>query len=149
MGPTWVLSTPGGPHVGLMNLAVWVSYLSKEMQHLMKWSYAVECIFEATWPAPELSCHIGYRYVIFMLALFGLTRWNNPAGYVARVILIFVLITRSGHLAQTKGTACESLHHMCLKYRWLNARETYSGMLGKQLCLLYRAIDMLLHFILY
>ena len=23
MGPTWVLSAPGGPHVGLMNLAIW------------------------------------------------------------------------------------------------------------------------------
>ena len=23
MGPTWVLSTPGGSHVGLMNLAIW------------------------------------------------------------------------------------------------------------------------------
>ena len=22
MGPTWVLSAPGGPHVGLMNLAI-------------------------------------------------------------------------------------------------------------------------------
>ena len=24
MGPTWVLSSPGGPHVGPMNLAIWV-----------------------------------------------------------------------------------------------------------------------------
>ena len=24
IGPTWVLSAPGGPHVGLMNLAIWV-----------------------------------------------------------------------------------------------------------------------------
>ena len=23
MGPTWVLSAQGGPHVGLMNLAIW------------------------------------------------------------------------------------------------------------------------------
>ena len=23
MGPTWVLSAPGGAHVGLMNLAIW------------------------------------------------------------------------------------------------------------------------------
>ena len=23
MGPTWVLSAPDGPHVGLMNLAIW------------------------------------------------------------------------------------------------------------------------------
>ena len=23
MGPTWVLSAPGGPHVGPMNLAIW------------------------------------------------------------------------------------------------------------------------------
>ena len=24
VGPTWVLSVPGGPHAGLMNLAIWV-----------------------------------------------------------------------------------------------------------------------------
>ena len=24
MGPTWVLLAPGGPHVGPMNLAIWV-----------------------------------------------------------------------------------------------------------------------------
>ena len=24
MGPTWVLSAPGGPHVGPMNFAIWV-----------------------------------------------------------------------------------------------------------------------------
>ena len=23
MGPTWVLSAPGGPHVGSMNIALW------------------------------------------------------------------------------------------------------------------------------
>ena len=26
MGPTWVLSAPGGPHVGLMNLAIWIEF---------------------------------------------------------------------------------------------------------------------------
>ena len=26
MGPTWVLSTPGGPHVGPMNLAIWEAF---------------------------------------------------------------------------------------------------------------------------
>ena len=26
MGPTWVLSAPGGPHIGPMNLAVWVPF---------------------------------------------------------------------------------------------------------------------------
>ena len=25
MGPTWALSTPDGPHVGPMNLAIWVA----------------------------------------------------------------------------------------------------------------------------
>ena len=28
MGPTWVLSAPGGPHVGPMFLAIWVPYQS-------------------------------------------------------------------------------------------------------------------------
>ena len=27
MGPTWVLSAPGGPHVGPTILAIWVCYL--------------------------------------------------------------------------------------------------------------------------
>ena len=26
MGSTWVLSAPGGPHVGPMNLAVWLEW---------------------------------------------------------------------------------------------------------------------------
>ena len=26
MGPTWVRSAPGGPHIGLMNLAIWGGY---------------------------------------------------------------------------------------------------------------------------
>ena len=29
MGPTWVLSAPGGPHVGHMNLAIWVAIVWK------------------------------------------------------------------------------------------------------------------------
>ena len=29
MGPTWVLSAPGGPHVGPMNLAIRVNFLLK------------------------------------------------------------------------------------------------------------------------
>ena len=28
MGPTWVLSAPDGPHVGLMNLAIWDAWLA-------------------------------------------------------------------------------------------------------------------------
>ena len=28
MGPTWVLSAPGGSHVGPMNLAIWVIAVS-------------------------------------------------------------------------------------------------------------------------
>ena len=27
MGPTWILSAPGGPHVGLINLAMWVAFV--------------------------------------------------------------------------------------------------------------------------
>ena len=30
MGPTWVLLAPGGPHVGLMNPAIWVCILPLE-----------------------------------------------------------------------------------------------------------------------
>ena len=32
MGPTWVLSAPDGPHVGPMNLAIWVAYYDR-----LKW----------------------------------------------------------------------------------------------------------------
>ena len=33
MGPTWVLSAPDGPHVGPMNLAIWVYIISTMLQH--------------------------------------------------------------------------------------------------------------------
>ena len=32
MGPTWVLSAPGGSHVGLTNLAIWGMLLSADHQ---------------------------------------------------------------------------------------------------------------------
>ena len=31
MGPTWVLSSPGGPHVGPMNLAIWACILKQKI----------------------------------------------------------------------------------------------------------------------
>ena len=31
MEPTWVLSAPGGPHVGLINLAIWVIRLESAL----------------------------------------------------------------------------------------------------------------------
>ena len=33
MGPTWVLSAPGGPHVGLMNRAIWDNSLNDVIIH--------------------------------------------------------------------------------------------------------------------
>ena len=37
-GPTWVLTAPGGPHVGPMNLAIWPGYLgSLERSSLCGW----------------------------------------------------------------------------------------------------------------
>ena len=36
IGPTWVLLAPGGPHVGLMNLAIWV---------LVFWVYTIATCF--------------------------------------------------------------------------------------------------------
>ena len=36
MGPTWVLSAPDGPHVGHMNLAIRVNYLSKFASQLVQ-----------------------------------------------------------------------------------------------------------------
>ena len=34
MGPAWVLSSPGGPHVGPMNLAIRVGFLSPEQANI-------------------------------------------------------------------------------------------------------------------
>ena len=34
MGPIWVLSAPDGPHVGPMNLAIWV-YISQIVYELL------------------------------------------------------------------------------------------------------------------
>ena len=38
MGPTWVLSAPGGPHVGLVYLAIWagISVASHECHGALK-----------------------------------------------------------------------------------------------------------------
>ena len=36
MGPTWVLSAAGGPHVGPMNFAIWVPF--PEHQQALWWS---------------------------------------------------------------------------------------------------------------
>ena len=30
MGPIWVLSAPGGPHVGVLNIAIWVCLMQIE-----------------------------------------------------------------------------------------------------------------------
>ena len=38
MGPTWVLSAPGGPHVGPMNLAIRVM-LSEPFKPSAVWQY--------------------------------------------------------------------------------------------------------------
>ena len=35
MGPTWELSPPGGPHVGVMNLAIWVVYDALIKEYLL------------------------------------------------------------------------------------------------------------------
>ena len=37
MRPTWVLSTPGGPHVGPMNLAIWALNMTKHRESV--WIY--------------------------------------------------------------------------------------------------------------
>ena len=39
MGPTWVLSSPGGPRVGPMNIAIWVS---RDKKHLTKGTYLLD-----------------------------------------------------------------------------------------------------------
>ena len=40
MGPTWVMSAPGGPHVGPMNIAIWVG----NDQSVLRWLPTL-CIF--------------------------------------------------------------------------------------------------------
>ena len=40
MGPTWVLSSPDGPHVGPMNLAIRVAYLSEQTMGCLLWVWS-------------------------------------------------------------------------------------------------------------
>ena len=40
MGPTWVLSSPGGPHVGPMNLAIWEGFAGNQTCRVTAWSLA-------------------------------------------------------------------------------------------------------------
>ena len=69
MGPTWVLSAPGGPHVGPMNLAIrecWLLRLDKE------WTYREIFFFAqhtfATIPTEKLSWLSG-MFLTLMLKL--------------------------------------------------------------------------------
>ena len=48
MGPTWVLSAPDGPHVGLMNFAIRVDFQSK--------AYMITSL--------QLEIHFHYKYMI-------------------------------------------------------------------------------------
>ena len=43
MGPTWVLSAPGWPHVGHINLAIWEALEFKDM-HVDKNNWFFACI---------------------------------------------------------------------------------------------------------
>ena len=62
MGHTWVLPAPGGPHVGPMNLVIWVCYLGGVPNH---------------WCTPYISVYhthrrqqryFGYRTMVFCFA---------------------------------------------------------------------------------
>ena len=86
MGPTWVLSAPGGPHVGPMSLAIWegtrhVSYYASfaQWKSINKpWSIEVHRM------ANRLS--LCYRWVP---VLKKKTDTRNPLGYIhAKTILI-------------------------------------------------------------
>ena len=61
MGPTWVLSSPGGPHVGPMNrvirvvsLEVWIGYEAQTVQE----ACSAECTDVSEWP---LSIYVHIR----------------------------------------------------------------------------------------
>ena len=46
MGPTWVLSSPGGPHVGPMNLAVWLTSSNCNwISHTHSLTYIIMCLY--------------------------------------------------------------------------------------------------------
>ena len=74
MGPTWVLSAAGGPHMGLMNLAIWDPYsmswnfLKKRDKPTAKWKYPRKLKIETIIP---LTHH--YRDVTW-----GLRRFESP-----------------------------------------------------------------------
>ena len=55
MGPTWVLSVPAGPHVGLMNLAVWGSILLRHAREVF--SVFTYCVLVMLYGISELGNH--------------------------------------------------------------------------------------------
>ena len=73
MGPTWVLSAPGGPHVGLMNFAVWVwlpcgFIIICQCPNPYKWrwvspSNAGECIYPLNMHCQALMISIQHQVV--------------------------------------------------------------------------------------
>ena len=59
MGPTCVLSAPGGPHVGLMNLAIWVT---KHTTHYPLILSMQMCISVTYWQPTCISCRYWNSY---------------------------------------------------------------------------------------
>ena len=69
MGPTWVLSAPGGPHVGPMNFAIRDSYpvpyhvikslqlCNLKIRHPLRWTRGARSSNELHW----LDLNIGHR----------------------------------------------------------------------------------------
>ena len=88
MGPTWVLSAPDGPHVGPMNLAIWVDIPGKTWI----WNVAVTVV-TPTQPLChvkplDLSWVLTSVYEVYDLQLqspsFYLCSKNTPLAYLER-----------------------------------------------------------------
>ena len=73
MGPTWVLSAPGGPHIGPMNLAIWVG-IDQATNHYRKqfWSSLLMhiCDTRSRWVNEIIFKHIDMIPLYWVAILF-------------------------------------------------------------------------------
>ena len=65
MGPTWVLSSPGGPHVGPMNLPIWDGYVynsrSRTVHHIVRHHLVYVMLIPESSGRGRINCRMGSR----------------------------------------------------------------------------------------
>ena len=112
MGPIWDLSAPDGPHVGLMNLAIWATDhgLTRTIL-LLLWNFAFSDIF-------------------WLYAAIGFTHVQNPISSLD-ITSVLLLQKKMFVFCQEIFDFCQIIHFMILKCGHEFRCETIFGISGQ------------------